>query len=150
MPSCRPVSYLWRTKMEKSNSQKTLQKSTKDKSTPQLTPSLRHDLSQQLEEILRQCERDLRDMGLVEEDLNSGTGNAGNSGTGPGMRSPSTPLRVVSLSNHGPVPEFPVPEFPEFPVPEKSFSTPVFRFIWLKLTKPLREQAQFYSKGMGY
>ena len=111
--------------------------------------------TQQLEEILRQCERDLRDMGLVEEDLNSGTGN---SGTGPGTRSPSTPLRVVSpstllgtlslpkgLSNHGPV-----PEFPEFPVPEKSFSTPVFRFIWLKLTKPLREQAQFYSKGIGY
>ena len=100
--------------------------------------------TQQLEEILRQCERDLLDMGLVEEDLNSGTGN---SGTGPGMRSPSTPLRVVSLSNHGPVPEFPVPEFP---VPEKSFSTPVFRFIWLKLTKPLREQAQFYSKGLRY
>ena len=117
--------------MEKSNSQKTLQKSAKHKSTPQLTPSLRHDLSHQLEEILRQCERDLRKMGLVEEDLNPGTGNSGNSGnsgTGPRMRS-------------GPV--------PEFPVPEKSFSTPVFRFIWLKLTKSLRQQAQIHAKGFG-
>ena len=87
--------------------------------------------TQQLEEILRQCERDLRDMGLVEEDLNSGTGN---SGTGP--------LRIP-----GPVPEFPVPEFP---VPEKSFSTPVFRFIWLKLTKSLRQQAQIHAKGIGF
>ena len=84
--------------------------------------------TQQLEEILRQCERDLRDMGLVEEDLNPGTGN---SGTGPGTRSG------------------PVPEFPEFPVPEKSFTTPVFRFIWLKLTKSLRQQAQIHAKGFG-
>jgi len=30
------------------------------------------------------------------------------------------------------------------------FKTPVFRYLWLKLTEPLRRQAEFYKKGIGY
>ena len=98
--------------------------------------------TQQLEEILRQCERDLRDMGLVEEDLNPGQGNSVEKNRDGSI----FPEKRAGLGRK----IEPSPFFPEFPVPEKSFTTPVFRFIWLKLTKPLREQAQFYSKGLRY
>jgi len=36
------------------------------------------------------------------------------------------------------------------PLREKDFETPIFRFIWLKLTEPLRKRGEFYRKGIRY
>ena len=35
-------------------------------------------------------------------------------------------------------------------VKDMKFKSPIFRFIWLKLTEPLRNKAQYHSKGLPY
>ena len=64
------------------------------------------ELREELEKILRQCEKELMELSLI-------TREGGN-------------------------------------IQGFNFHTPVFRFLWLRLTEPLAKASEFYGRGLRY